>query len=81
MRGYAGDLGIVLTGHTPCFDEAPRAAGRSLSSHDIIVQSIAERLITLPVDTVVKTGHGVDTTIGAEQACHRLPPLTKRGHP
>ena len=30
--------------------------------------SIRDRLLALPDDTVVKTGHGDDTTIGAEKA-------------
>jgi hypothetical protein len=32
------------------------------------VASITERLMGLPADTVVKTGHGDDTTIKAESA-------------
>jgi len=32
------------------------------------VESIRARLFTLPDDTVVHTGHGADTTIGAEKA-------------
>jgi glyoxylase-like metal-dependent hydrolase (beta-lactamase superfamily II) len=31
-----------------------------------IIDSIRERLLTLPPETVVHTGHGDDTTIGAE---------------
>ena len=30
------------------------------------MDSIRDRLLTLPDDTVVRTGHGDDTTIGAE---------------
>ena len=33
----------------------------------LIVASIRARLLTLPDDTVVHTGHGDDTTIGAER--------------
>jgi len=32
-----------------------------------IISSIRERLFTLPDDTVVRPGHGRDTTIGAER--------------
>jgi hypothetical protein len=32
------------------------------------VASINDRLMGLPADTVVKTGHGDDTTIGAERS-------------
>ena len=31
------------------------------------MESIRTRLLTLPDDTVVHTGHGDDTTIGAER--------------
>ena len=37
-------------------------------SHDTILRSIRERLLTLPEETVVVAGHGPDTTIGAERA-------------
>ena len=35
---------------------------------DVIVASIESRLLTLPDETVVHTGHGDDTTIGAERS-------------
>jgi glyoxylase-like metal-dependent hydrolase (beta-lactamase superfamily II) len=63
---YSPDLGVVFTGDT-LFNGGPGATGRSFSDHDLIVQSITERLLVLPDDTVVKTGHGDDTTIGAER--------------
>lgn len=62
----APDLGAVFTGDT-LFEGGPGATGRSFSSHDVIVASIRERLFALPDDTVVHTGHGPDTTIGAEK--------------
>jgi len=58
-------LGAVFTGDT-LFQGGPGATGRSYSDHDTIVRSIRERLLTLPPETVVHTGHGPDTTIGAE---------------
>lgn len=64
---YAEDLGCVFTGDT-LFHGGPGATGRSFSDHDTIVASIEERLFELPDDTVVHTGHGEDTTIGAEKA-------------
>jgi glyoxylase-like metal-dependent hydrolase (beta-lactamase superfamily II) len=64
---YCPDLGVVFTGDT-LFNGGPGATGRSFSDHDLIVRSITERLLTLPGDTVVKTGHGDDTTIGAERS-------------
>ena len=63
---YCPDLGVVFTGDT-LFNGGPGATGRSFSDYDVIVQSITERLLTLPEDTVVKTGHGEDTTIAAER--------------
>ncbi|MEJ7628803.1 MAG: MBL fold metallo-hydrolase [Nocardioidaceae bacterium] len=63
---YSAELGAVFTGDT-LFKGGPGATGRSFSSHDTIVASIANRLLTLPPDTVVHTGHGDSTTIAAEQ--------------
>jgi glyoxylase-like metal-dependent hydrolase (beta-lactamase superfamily II) len=64
---YSPDLGVVFTGDT-LFNGGPGATGRSFSDADLIVASINERLMGLPADTVVKTGHGDDTTIGAERS-------------
>jgi glyoxylase-like metal-dependent hydrolase (beta-lactamase superfamily II) len=59
-------LGCVFTGDT-LFRGGPGATGRSYSDADLIRESIRSRLLTLPDDTVVHTGHGDDTTIGAER--------------
>jgi glyoxylase-like metal-dependent hydrolase (beta-lactamase superfamily II) len=64
---HAPDLGCVFTGDT-LFQGGPGATGRSFSDADLIRESIRERLLALPDDTVVHTGHGDDTTIGAERA-------------
>ena len=64
---YAADLGTVFTGDT-LFCGGPGATGRSFSDHPTILESIRTRLLTLPGDTVVRTGHGDDTTIAAETA-------------
>jgi glyoxylase-like metal-dependent hydrolase (beta-lactamase superfamily II) len=61
----APDLGCVFTGDT-LFQGGPGATGRSYSDRPTIERSIRERLLTLPPLTVVHTGHGPDTTIGAE---------------
>ncbi len=63
---YAEDLGCVFTGDT-LFQGGPGATGRSFSDRDVIVASIESRLLSLPDATVVHTGHGDDTTIGAER--------------
>jgi len=64
---HAADLGTVFTGDT-LFCGGPGATGRSYSDHPTIVESIRTRLLTLPGETVVRTGHGDDTTIAAEVA-------------
>jgi len=64
---YAKKLGTVFTGDT-LFHGGPGATGRSHSDHPTIVASITDKLLALPNETVVKTGHGEDTTIGAESA-------------
>ena len=43
------------------FQGGPGATGRSFSSFDTIIDSIRERLLTLPGDTAVHTGHGDST--------------------
>lgn len=62
---HAPELGAVFTGDT-LFQGGPGATGRSFSDRPTIVDSIRTRLLTLPGDTVVHTGHGDDTTIAAE---------------
>ena len=64
---YAAGLGCVFTGDT-LFQGGPGATGRSYSDADLIEESIRTRLFGLPDETVVHTGHGGDTTIGAERA-------------
>ena len=62
---YAPALRVVFSGDT-LFRGGPGATGRSYSNHDTILRSIRDRLLDLPPETVVHTGHGEDTTIGAE---------------
>lgn len=64
---HAPDLGCVFSGDT-LFQGGPGATGRSYSDADVIVESIRTRLLALPDDTVVHTGHGPDTSVGAERA-------------
>ena len=58
--------GTVFTGDT-LFNGGPGATGRSYSDYPTILASIRERLLPLPPATVVRTGHGDNTTIGAER--------------
>ena len=62
---YARELGLLFSGDT-LFQGGPGATGRSFSDFDTIIASIRGRLLRLPPETVVHTGHGADTTIGAE---------------
>jgi glyoxylase-like metal-dependent hydrolase (beta-lactamase superfamily II) len=62
---YAADLRTLFSGDT-LFEGGPGATGRSFSDFPTIVDSIRTALLTLPPATVVHTGHGADTTIGAE---------------
>jgi glyoxylase-like metal-dependent hydrolase (beta-lactamase superfamily II) len=64
---YVEDHGCVFTGDT-LFQGGPGATGRSFSDRPTIEASIRARLFALPDETVVHTGHGADTTIGAERA-------------
>jgi glyoxylase-like metal-dependent hydrolase (beta-lactamase superfamily II) len=72
-----GSDGHVFGGDT-LFNGGPGATGRSYSDFPTIIESIRDRLLVLPGDTVVHTGHGESTTIGAE-APH-LDEWIARGH-
>ena len=65
FRDAAGRM--VVSGDT-LFNGGPGATGRSFSDEPTILRSIRDRLLTLPDETVVHTGHGEVTTIGAERA-------------
>jgi glyoxylase-like metal-dependent hydrolase (beta-lactamase superfamily II) len=58
--------GTVFTGDS-LFNGGPGATGRSFSDKPTLLHSIESRLFDLPPETVVRTGHGADTTIGAEK--------------
>ena len=64
---YGPALGTVFSGDT-LFHGGPGATGRSYSDYDTIIASIRGKLFGLPPETVVRTGHGEDTTIGAESS-------------
>jgi glyoxylase-like metal-dependent hydrolase (beta-lactamase superfamily II) len=63
---YDARDGVLFSGDT-LFRGGPGATGRSYSDRDTIMASIRGRLLSLPDDTVVHTGHGESTTIGAER--------------
>jgi glyoxylase-like metal-dependent hydrolase (beta-lactamase superfamily II) len=74
---YAPELEALFSGDT-LFQGGPGATGRSYSDFGTIVASIRDRLLTLPADTTVHTGHGGDTSIGAEAPA--LDEWIARGH-
>jgi glyoxylase-like metal-dependent hydrolase (beta-lactamase superfamily II) len=74
---YAPELGVLFSGDT-LFNGGPGATGRSYSDFPTIIESIRDKLLTLPDETVVLTGHGDSTVIGAE-APH-LQEWLDRGH-
>lgn len=80
MCFYAPDLGeggVLFSGDT-MFNGGPGATGRSFSSFETIIESITEKLFPLPDSTVVLTGHGDSTSIGAEKP--HLQEWLDRGH-
>ena len=74
---HAPELGVVFSGDT-LFQGGPGATGRSFSHFPTIIDSIRDRLLTLPGETVVRTGHGDPTTIAAERP--HLDEWIARGH-
>jgi glyoxylase-like metal-dependent hydrolase (beta-lactamase superfamily II) len=74
---YAPALKTLFSGDT-LFQGGPGATGRSFSSFDTIIDSLRTRLLTLPGDTTVRTGHGDPTSIGAEEP--HLEEWIVRGH-
>ena len=58
---------VLFSGDT-LFNGGPGATGRSFSDRGALLRSIESRLFALPDATVVHTGHGDSTTIGAERA-------------
>lgn len=74
---YLPAEGTVFTGDT-LFHGGPGATGRSYSDFPTIIESIRSKLLVLPADTVVRTGHGDSTTIGTEAPA--LQEWIDRGH-
>jgi glyoxylase-like metal-dependent hydrolase (beta-lactamase superfamily II) len=58
--------GVVFSGDT-LFCGGPGATGRSYSDEPTIVRSIRDVLLAMPDHTIVHTGHGASTTVGAER--------------
>lgn len=58
--------GLMFSGDT-LFNGGPGATGRSFSDRPTLLRSIRDMLLVLPDETIVHTGHGDSTTIGAER--------------
>jgi glyoxylase-like metal-dependent hydrolase (beta-lactamase superfamily II) len=74
---HAPEAAVLFSGDT-LFQGGPGATGRSFSDFPTIMGSIRDRLLTLPAETVVHTGHGPDTSIGVEAPS--LDEWIRRGH-
>lgn len=74
---YLPEANELFSGDT-LFQGGPGATGRSFSSFDTIIESLKTSVLELPAETVVRTGHGDHTTVGAE-APH-LEEWIKRGY-
>lgn len=74
---HAPELGAVFSGDT-LFRGGPGATGRSYSDFPTILYSVRTRLLSLPPETRVLTGHGGETTVGAEAPSYDE--WVRRGH-
>jgi glyoxylase-like metal-dependent hydrolase (beta-lactamase superfamily II) len=74
---YAPEQATLFSGDT-LFNGGPGATGRSYSDFGVIIDSIRNKLLPLPAETSVRTGHGDETSIGGE-APH-LEEWIARGH-
>ncbi len=63
---YTEEQGIVFSGDT-LFAGSVGRVDLPGGSMEVLMQSISERLLTLPDETRVLSGHGTETTIGQER--------------
>lgn len=69
---FVGD-GFVFTGDTLFAgsigrSDLPDSSDGGTAAYDVLLRSIREKLLTLPDETVVLSGHGPATTVGVERA-------------
>lgn len=60
-------IGQHLFSGDTLFPGGPGKTATAIGDFDKIIESIRERLFTLPEGTIVYPGHGLDTTIGTEK--------------
>ena len=60
------EAGACCSPATPCSTAGPGPPDAAISDFPTIIDSIRDRLLVLPWSTRVLTGHGDETTIGAE---------------
>ena len=58
--------GVVFTGDALFLGSVGRTDLHG-SSHETLLESIQQKLLVLPEETIVYSGHGPDTTIGQER--------------
>ena len=61
-----GEADVVFAGDT-IFQSSVGRSDLPGGSHDRLIASIREKILVLPDDTVLYTGHGPSTTVGAER--------------
>ena len=64
---YSKNDNFVISGDV-LFNQSIGRSDLPTGNHKILIDSIAAKLMVLPLDTVVCTGHGTSTTIGFEKA-------------
>jgi glyoxylase-like metal-dependent hydrolase (beta-lactamase superfamily II) len=74
---YVAEADVIFTGDT-LFQGGPGATGRSHSDFPTIIESLRRLLMYIPPPTVVHTGHGDSTSIGAESP--HVDEWVRRGH-
>jgi len=74
---YAPDIGTLFSGDT-LFNGGPGATGPSYSDFNVLIEQLADKVFSLPGDTIVRTGHGDTTKVGDEAA--RLEEYRERGY-
>ena len=77
MVFYIQSESTLLSGDT-LFNGGPGATGRKYSDFDVIIESLRNRVLNLPLETRVLPGHGDNTTVGAEAA--RIDEYVARGY-